>query len=112
LGHLGGSIHRNPLETALRPLAVLIAIVFGSLAAMTFGLLSTLIVFFFLKDEHPEFAAELPQLFVASMVVLAMAAAAGASLYSTLRSLKWRGVAMVAMCLIILGGGLIIWPRS
>lgn len=95
----------------MRPLAVLIAIVFGSLAAITFGLLSTLVVFFFLRNRHPEFAAELPQLFTSSLVVLAMAAAAGASLYSTLRLLKWRVAAMVAMCLIILGGGLIIWPR-
>jgi hypothetical protein len=96
----------------LRPLAVLIAIVFGSSAAISFGLLSTLIVFIVLRNKHPEFAAELPQLLLSSVVVLVMTGSAGASLYSTLRSLRWRGLALVAMCLIILGGGVLLWPRS
>ncbi len=96
----------------MRPLAVLIAIVFGSAAAISFGLLSTLIVFVVLRSKHPEVAAELPQLLLSSAVVLVMTASAGASLYSTLKSLRWRGVALGAMCLIIMGGGWILWPSS
>ncbi len=96
----------------MRPLAVLIAIVFGSSAAISFGLLSTLIVFFFLRNKHAEIATELPQLLLSSAVVLVMTASAGASLYSSLRSLRWRGLAFGAMCLIMLGGGLILWPQA
>ena len=94
----------------MRPLAVLIAILFGSLAAISFGLFSTLIVFFFLKGEHPEFAVELPQLLLSSVIVLVMAAAAGTSLYANLKTLPWRTPAFAAMCLIILVGGRILWP--
>jgi len=92
----------------VRPLAVLIAIVFGSSAAISFGLLSTLIVFFFLRNKHAEIATELPQLLLSSAVVLVMTASAGASLYSS----RWRGLAFGAMCLIMLGGGLILWPQA
>ena len=58
----------------MRPLAVLIAIVFGSAAAISFGLLSTLIVFVVLRNKHPEVAAELPQLLLSSAVVLVIVA--------------------------------------
>jgi hypothetical protein len=94
----------------LRPLAVLIAIVFGSTAAISFGLVATLIVLFILKDNHPEFAGELKPLMFNSGLFLLLLAASGASLYANLKSLPWRGLAFGAMCLILIGTGFFLWP--
>ena len=95
----------------MRPLAVLIAIVFGSATAITFGLLATLIVLFILKDKYPQFAAELLPLLLISGIFLLIVASSGASLYSTLTARRWRGFAQAAMCLIVLGAGVYLWPR-
>ena len=95
----------------MRPLAVLIAIVFGSATAISFGLLATLIVLFVLKDKYPQFGAELLPLLLSSGVFLLIVAASGASLYSTLKASRWQGLAHAAMCLIVLGAGLYLWPR-
>jgi len=95
----------------LRPLAVLIAIIFGSAAAISFGLLATLIVLFVLKDKYPQFSGELLPLLLSSGIFLLILVSSGASLYSTLKSLRWRGLALAAMCLIVLGAGLYYWPE-
>jgi hypothetical protein len=95
----------------LRPLAVLIAIVFGSAAAISFGLIATLVVLFVLRTKYPEFSHELVPLLLSSGIFLLILASSGASLYATLKSLRWRGLAMAAMCLIVIGAGLYLWPR-
>lgn len=95
----------------MRPFAVLIAIIFGSSAAISFGLVATLFVLFVLRNDYPEYAGELPALARSSMVFLVLLAASGASLYGLLRSTRWRWVAVTTMCLIILGLILLYWPQ-
>jgi hypothetical protein len=51
----------------MRPFTVLIGIVLGSAASITFGLGAVLIVFCVLAREHPDLSHELPQL-VASLI--------------------------------------------
>ncbi len=96
----------------MRPAAVLIAIVFGSSAAISFGLVATVIVLFVLKGKYPEYGGELVPLMKSSSWFLLLLAASGASLYSTLKELRWRRAAVAAMCLILLGSGLYFWPRG
>ena len=57
----------------MRPLAVLNAIVFGSAAAITFGLVGVLVIFLVLQGQYPQMRAEFPVLVRSS----ALFAAAG-----------------------------------
>ena len=50
----GGSAPRFLPEPAMRPLAVLNAIVFGSAAAITFGLGGVLVIFLVLQGQYPQ----------------------------------------------------------
>lgn len=95
----------------MRPLAVLNAIVFGSAAAITFGLGGVLVIFLVLKGSHPEMASEFPALLRGSGVFALLACVSGASLFAVLKSLKWRWVAQIAMWLVVLGIGTLYWPR-
>lgn len=96
----------------MRPAAVLIAIVFGSSAAISFGLVATLFVLFVLQGKYPQFSGELVPLMKSSGWFLLLLAASGASLYSTLKELRWRRAALATMCLILLGSGLYFWPQD
>lgn len=96
----------------MRPLAVLIAIVFGSTAAISFGLIATLIVLSILQGRHPEFGSELKPLILNSGLFVLLLVASGASLYANLRSLPWKWLPFGAMCLILIGTGWFLWsPR-
>jgi len=95
----------------MRPFAALNAIVFGSAAAITFGLVAVMIVFLVLKGEHPRFGAELPPLIRSSAVFAVLAFASGASLYSTLKELPWRWIAQTGMWFTLLGVIAVYWPE-
>jgi hypothetical protein len=95
----------------MRPFTVLIGIVLGSAASITFGLCAVLIVFCVLRGEHPELRREMPQL---GLSLIAFGALTAASAYSFLGQAKlraWRGWAHAAtlagLCLVVL----LYWPR-
>jgi hypothetical protein len=96
----------------MRPFTVLIGIVLGSAASITFGLGTVLIVFCVLKGEHPELSREVPRL-VSSLVAFALLTAAGAgSFLGQVKTRAWRGWAhfATATCL-----GVVVflhWPRG
>jgi hypothetical protein len=87
----------------VRPLAVLNAILFGSAAAITFGLVGVLVIFLLLSGRHPEMQAELPALWRSALLFTALTAASGASLFGVLRGLKWRWAALFATLLLVAG---------
>jgi hypothetical protein len=93
----------------MRPLAVLNAIVFGSAAAITFGLVGVVIVFLVLRGQHPQMNNEFATLLVASCLFAVLAAVAGASLFSMLKQLRWRWIAQAAMWLLVAGIALFYW---
>lgn len=95
----------------MRPLAVLNAIVFGSAAAITFGLGGVLIIFLVLKGSNPELGGEFPALLRSSAVFAALAAVSGASLFSLLKTLRWRWIAQAAMWSVVAGIAVLYWPR-
>lgn len=94
----------------MRPLAVLTALIFGSAAAISFGLTATAIVFLVLSDEEPRLAEELPWLVRSCGWFLGLAAIAGACLYATLKELRWRWMGQAAMWLFLALIGWVYWP--
>lgn len=95
----------------MQPLGVLNAIVFGSAAAITFGLTSVLIVFVVLQGRHSELATEFVPLLRSSAVFAVLSAVAGASLYASLKRLRWRWMAQALMWFTVIAVGMFYWPK-
>jgi hypothetical protein len=95
----------------MRPFTVLIGILLGSAASITFGLCTVLIVFFVLKAEHPDLAQEMPQLLVSLGAFGLLTAAAAGSFLGQAKERAWRGWAHLAtgasLALVIL----LYWPK-
>lgn len=95
----------------MSPLAVLNAIIFGSAAAISFGLLGVVVIFLVLKGSNPAFSSEFPALLRNSAVFLVLAAVSGASLLALLKTLKWRWLAQAAMWAAVAGAVALYWPE-
>lgn len=95
----------------MRPLTVLNAIIFGSAAAITFGLTAVIIIYLVLKGRHPELATEFVPLLKSSAQFALLAAVSGASLLAMLKELQWRWIAQTAMWFTTVAIGLLYWPR-
>ena len=95
----------------MRPLTVLIGIVLGSAASITFGLGAVLIVFCVLAGEHPDLSHELPQL-VGSFIAFGLLTGASAgSFLGQVKVRSWRGWAHLATAACLCGVILLYWPR-
>jgi len=95
----------------MRPFAVLNAIVFGSAAAITFGLGGVIVIFLVLKDRHPVMLGEFGPLLRSGAAFAALAVAAGFSLRATLKERPWRHAVQAAMWLCLLAIVILYWPR-
>jgi hypothetical protein len=95
----------------VRPSAVLIAIVFGSAAAISFGLITTSAVFLLLKNDYPELRRELWPFAVSCLWFVGLSALSGSALYATLKDLRWRVYAQAGMLFGMLTIGYAYWPR-
>jgi hypothetical protein len=95
----------------VRPLAVLTAIIFGSAAAITFGLSGVLVIYLVLKGRHPELLAEFGPLLRSSAQFAVLAVTSGLSLYSTLKGLSWRWIAQTMMWFALMTIIMLYWPR-
>ncbi len=96
----------------MRPFTVLIGIVLGSAASITFGLSAVLIVFCVLAGEHPDLSRELPNLVGSLAAFAALTAASAGSFLGQLKARSWRGWAHLATagCLGVVV--LLYWPRA
>ena len=96
----------------MRPLAVLNAIVFGSAAAITFGLGGVLVIFLVLQGQYPADARGIPcRWCAAARCSPLLAAVSGASLFGMLKGWRWRWLAQAAMWLVVAGIAALYWPR-
>jgi len=95
----------------MRPLAVLNAIIFGSAAAIAFGLLGVVVIFLVLKGSNPALSSEFPALLRSSAAFVVLAAVSGASLWGLLKMLRWRWWAQAAMWTAVAGIALLYWPE-
>jgi hypothetical protein len=93
----------------MRPLAVLNAIVFGSAAAITFGLTAVIVIFLILKGRHPQLAGEFVPLLRSSGEFAVLAVVSGISLLAMLKGLKWSWIAQAAMWFTLIGMATLYW---
>jgi hypothetical protein len=95
----------------MRPFTVLIGIVLGSAASITFGLGAVLVVFFVLMGEHPDLSREMPQLARSLVAFAILTTASAGSFLGQARLRPWRGWAHLAtgisLCIVVL----LYWPR-
>jgi hypothetical protein len=95
----------------MRPFTVLIGVVMGSAASITFGLGAVLIVFCVLAGKHPDLARELPQLIMSLLAFGVLTAASAGSFVGQAKARPWRGWAHVATAACLLLVVLLYWPR-
>jgi hypothetical protein len=95
----------------MRPFTVLIGIVLGSAASITFGLGTVLIVFLVLGGEHPELPREMPRLALSLGSFSLLTAASAGSFLGQARLTPWRGWAHLATGICLCGVILLYWPR-
>ena len=95
----------------MRPFTVLIGIVLGSAASITFGLTAVLIVFCVLAGQHPDLSRELPRLLMSLAAFALLTTASAGSFLGQAKARPWRGWALAALlaclCLVVL----MYWPR-
>jgi hypothetical protein len=102
----------------MRPFTVLIGIVLGSAASITFGLGAVLIVFGVLAGtkpdlwrEYPDLSRELPSLVSSLLAFGVLTAASAGSFLGQTKARPWRGWAHLAtlacLCFVVL----LYWPR-
>ena len=80
----------------MRPFTVLIGIVLGSAASITFGLGAVLIVFCVLAARHPDLTRELPRLTLSLLAFAVLTAASAGSFFGQVKGRRWRAWAHVA----------------
>ena len=95
----------------MRPLTVLIGIVLGSAASITFRLGAVLIVFCVLAGEHPDLSRELPQLVGSLIAFGTLTAASAGSFLGQVKVRRWRGWAHLATAACLCALVLLYWPR-
>lgn len=95
----------------MRPFTVLIGIVLGSAASITFGLGAVLVVFCVLKGEHPDLSRELPRLAGSLLAFGVLTTTSAGSFLGQARLRPWRVWAHLAtgisLCIVVL----LYWPR-
>jgi hypothetical protein len=96
----------------MRPFTVLIGIILGSAASITFGLGAVLIVFGVLAGEHPDLKREMPQLVGSLAAFAGMTAASAGSFLGQIKARPWRGWAHLATAACLGGVVWLYWPRS
>jgi hypothetical protein len=95
----------------MRPFTVLIGIVLGSAASITFGLGAVLLVFWVLVGEHPDLSREMPRLAGSLTAFGILTAASAGSFLGQARLRPWRGWAHIATGISLGVVVLLYWPR-
>jgi uncharacterized transporter YbjL len=95
----------------MRPFTVLIGIVLGSAASITFGLGTVLIVFLVLAGQHPELPREMPRLALSLVAFGLLTGASAGSFLGQARLRSWRGWAHLATGICLCAVVLLYWPR-
>jgi hypothetical protein len=96
----------------MRPFTVLIGIILGSAASITFGLGTVLIVFGVLAAEHPELSREVPRLLLSLTAFGFLTAASAGSFLGLVKARPWRRWAHLATAACLGVVVLLFWPRG
>lgn len=95
----------------MRPFTVLIGIVLGSAASITFGLAAVLMVFCVLAGKHPDLVRELPQLVLSLLAFGVLTASSAGSFIGQAKGRSWRGWAHAATVACLAAVVFLYWPR-
>jgi hypothetical protein len=97
----------------MRPLTVLIGILMGSAASITFGLGTVLIVCLVLAGRHPDMLDEftLPRLLLSLLAFGLLTAASAGSFVGQAKGRSWRLWAHVATFICLAGVVMMYWPH-
>ena len=95
----------------MRPFTVLIGILMGSAASITFGLIAVLIVFACLAGNHPDLTREVPQLLLSFLAFAILTAASAGSFLGQAKERSWRRWAHAGTVLCLALVVLLFWPR-
>lgn len=96
----------------MRPFTVLIGIVLGSAASITFGLAAVLVVFVILSPTHPELALEFRRLWIGLLAFSILTAASAGSFRGQIKDRAWRFWAHAATLICLACLVVMYWPRS
>jgi hypothetical protein len=96
----------------MRPFTVLIGILMGSAASITFGLGAVLVVFCILAVRHPDLSVEFPRLIASLVAFVGLTAASTGSFLGQVRARPWRFRAHLATAACLAGVCLLYWPRG
>ena len=94
----------------VKPFAVILGILLGSLAAIAFGLGVVAFIFWLLQDDYARFAGEMPVLLRSTGVFLALAAVAGGAFAGVLKVRPWRYPLLGLLWVGLLVTGWYYWP--
>jgi len=94
----------------VQPLSVLTGILFGSAAAIAFGLAVSVIVSLAVSGESPQLAAELGALWIHTLVFIALTGVCGLGFYGLVKQARWRWFAQGAMWLALAAVTRFYWP--
>ena len=94
----------------MHPFTAVLGFVAGSLLSLAFGLGVVLLVFWILQNDHPRFAAELPEVARSFVMFFVLALLAAIGFLGTLRERRWRYAPLALLWLGLLLVGWFFWP--
>jgi predicted membrane protein len=96
----------------MRPLSVLLGIVLGSAVSITVALVLTLVVFLMLPEFAERIGEEFPPLLrtLAGSALIAVVSAIG--FYGELKETVWRRIPQLALVLLLVFIGWLVWPQK
>jgi hypothetical protein len=94
----------------MKPSVVLLGIVLGSSAAITFSLVGLAVIYFVLGPEYPRLQGESGTLAVHLSVFTALTAVSGVSFYGQLLMRRWRHWSVAALVVVLAFVAAWYWP--
>ena len=96
----------------MRPQSVLLGIVLGSAVSITVALVLTLVVFLMLPEFAERIGEEFPPLLrtLAGSALIAVVSAIG--FYGELKETAWRRIPQLALVLLLVFIGWLVWPQK
>ena len=94
----------------MRPFVAILGVVAGSLLSLAFGLVVVLMVFWLLRDEHPRFAAEFPEVVRGAIIFSCLAALSGSAFWGTVQERQWRHSLLALLWIGLVLVGAYYWP--
>jgi hypothetical protein len=94
----------------MRPFTAILGFVAGSLCSVAFGLAVVLMVFWLLRNDHPQFSAELPELARGSSMFMLLATLSAVAFWATIRERPWRYAPLTLLWVGLLLIGRYYWP--